>query len=401
MEHCKYLERQYLNEHTADFVFIINEGKQSTKIPAHKVILAANSQKLEKQFNEVADSKTITINSVAPKAFKEFLYAFYAKHPEKIYTIANVGSVLHLARAFDFSFGLSSCEKFLLDNLSDGQMCFGFCVAKKFELCQLKAHCQLQINKKKAVALKSQAFFAYDADVFYDLLSNLMICGSDEIKLVWNACLFWVQIQRGKPGVDASNIQKHLELLCNHFVGIGLENEDFQTYAKVNYKDLFISNALIDTQPVQRQLECRDKFVAVRLLDTMLATQICSTNDPVKIELKSTKRIILNGLAFSTVTGSPQGNLSIAKHCDEGDLLLTVQNLRPKLKVHHPRNVIAIERSVILEPNQFYTISVELSQDVVYYRSYSIQNNFNKNGLDITFKMYSGRDIFSHFFFSI
>lgn len=36
MEHCQYLEQQYLNDRTADIIFIINAGQQATKIPAHK-----------------------------------------------------------------------------------------------------------------------------------------------------------------------------------------------------------------------------------------------------------------------------------------------------------------------------------------------------------------------------
>lgn len=396
MEHCKYLEQQFLNEKTADIFFIINAGK----IPAHKVILAASSLKFEKQFNEIVDLKKIEINNVTSTAFREFLYAFYAKHPEKTYTIENIVSVLRLAREFDVSFCTSTCERFLVQNLSGNQLCFGYCVAIHFHLCNLKAHCQQQIDMNKAVALTSQAFSECDSHVFYDLLSNIKIRHSNEIRLVWDACLFWVQIQCGKSGVDPSNVGKHLELLSKHFGDIVSENEDFHTYAKEHYKHLFTSNALIISQPAQTQFENQNELMVVRLLETMLATQICSTKDEVKIELESTKKIILSGIAFSTVSGSPRGKLSVSICREEGESLLTVQNFNLKPKSYEPRNFIVIDGGVLLEPNQIYTIRVDLHQDVVYYRSYTIENHFNQNGLNISFKNHKP-DIFSHFLFNL
>lgn len=394
MEHCKYLEQQFLNEKTADIVFIINSGKE---IPAHKVILAASSQKFEKQFNEYDGLKKIEINNVSSTAaFREFLYAFYAKHPEKNYTIENIVSVLHLAREYDVGFCTSTCEQFLVQNLLGSQLCFGYSVAIEFKLCNLKAHCRLQIDMKKADAFTSQSFFAFDSNVFYDLLSNITIHQSNEIKLVWDACLYWVQIQRGK--VDSSNIGKHLALLSKHFGDIVSENEDFHTYANEHYKHLFASsNALIISQPVETG---QQQFMVARLLDTMLATQICSH---AKIELESTKKIVLSGIAFSTVFGSPRGNLSVCiiKRREEGESLLIVQNFNLKPKSNEPRNFVNIDGGgVLLEPNQVYSIRVDLHQDVVFYRSYTIENNFNQNDLNINFIAHKP-DIFSHFSFKV
>lgn len=397
MDHCKYLEQQFLNEKTSDIIFIVNDGR---KIPAHKVLLAASSLKFEKQFNETVNLKKIEINNVSSAAFREFLYAFYSKHPEKNYTIENIVLVLDLARAFDVGFCTDTCEKFLIQNLTGNQLCSGYCIANEFQLGNLKLHCQQKIDMRKAEAFTSQSFFACSSRIFYDLINNITIRHSNEIKLIWDACLYWVQIQCGNPDNDSSIIANHLETLSKRFGGIVAENEDFETYAKQHYKHLFTSNALIDSQPHQAEFKNQHQWMVVRLLDTMLATQICSTNDVAKIELNCTKEVVLSGIAMSTVSGSPRGELSVSVRREDGESLLIVQNFNLTPKPHEPKNFVAIDSGVMLKPNRTYTIRVKLHQDVAYYRSYTVKSHSNQNDLNILFKNYKP-DIFSHFLFNV
>lgn len=396
MEHLKYLEQQFLNEQTADVIFHINTGKGTAKIPAHKVLLAASSKVFEKRFNETTNLKQIEINNVTPDAFREFLYAFYAKHPEKNYTIPNMVSVLQLARAFAVDHCTSTCEKFLVVRLADNELIFGYGVATEFQLSDLKKHCLIQINTKKAAVLTSQVFFQCDTRIFYDLVCNLTIQHSNEIILVWNACLYWIEVEIGKNPI---NMEKHLEFLIKQF------GDDFQTYAKKHYGHLFTTghHTLPNLQPIQPQYEIKNELMVVRLLQTMLATQICSANDAIEIELKCTKKIALTGIAFATVSGSPRGKFSINICRDEGESLLIEQNLTSKSKTFdEPKNFIAIEGGgggIILESNKSYIVRVDLHKDVVYYRSYAVKNHFVQHDLGITFTTYK-RDIFSHFLFS-
>lgn len=123
MAYCRYLEKQFLNENTADIAFILNDGSQ---IVAHKVILAASSLKFGTQFNEITDLKQIEINDASSAAFREFLYSFYSPHPEKMFKIENIVSVLQLARAFHVQFCTDTAEFFLIKNLTSDQLCLGY-----------------------------------------------------------------------------------------------------------------------------------------------------------------------------------------------------------------------------------------------------------------------------------
>lgn len=396
MEHPKYLEQQFLNERTADVIFNINTGKGIAKFPAHKVILAASSKVFDNRFNEIIDLKQIEINYVSPAAFREFLYTFYSKQPEKNFKIENIVSILDLARVFDFGFCTSTCEQFLVNSLTDDALLFGYSVAIQFQLNSLKQHCQRKVNMRKITVLTSKKFFDCNEHIFYELVRNLADFHQNEVVLVWDACLYWIQVESGKRQV---NIKDYLDFLSKTFSGLVSEGGDFQTYAKKHYEHLLTSNALVNLQLFQTQF--KNPLVVVRLLQTMLATQICSTNDAIEIELKCTKKIILTGIAFATVSGSPCGKLKVSVRRDNDVVVLAEQNLTSKLKLlDKPKNFVGLDAGIILEPNQTYIARVILCKDVVFYRSYSTKNHFVQKDFDLTFAC-SKSDIFSHFFFNL
>lgn len=249
-------------------------------------------------------------------------------------------------------------------------MCLGYCIAIEFQLVKLKAHCWQRIDEKTADAFP------------------------------WDTCVNWVHIQCGKSNIDSSKIGKHLAMLSKHFGDNAIKNGDAETHAKPHHKQLSTNDALISSRSFHAEIESRQQFMVARLQGTMLATQICSTNDTVKIELKCTKEIILSGVAFSTVSGSPRGKLSVSFCRDEDESLLVAQNFNLTPKSFEPRNFVALGDGVVLKPNQTYSIRVELHQSVVFYRSYTIKNHFSQNDLNISFKSFKP-DIFSHLLFNV
>lgn len=405
MEHFNYLENQFLNEHTADVYFIIHQFK----IPAHKVILAASSSLLEKRFNENIDLKQIEINSVSPPAFKEFLFAFYSKYPEKSFTAANSYSILSLAKAFGAHFCLNAQEKFLIKNLSTEQLCFGYQMAKEFALLELQSHCQKQINEKKRDVLESQSFQCIGSEVLHDILGDLVLQQTEEIRMVWNACLNWSKVQCVKLSMDTSDLSKHRELLGKCFdqmLSIVSKDNDFLIHVMENYKGLFQSDDLSKTQftnstnnNVNNQHEIK-VFKFVRLSEPMLSTQICSTTDQIFIEFQSTKKIALTGIGFATIIGVPKGELSVLVGTDSEQVLLFKQPIISKAKRREPSNFVQLSEPSILESEKSYFIKVELSKDLVYYRNRSTLDVYQTNDFVVKIKAHSRRDIFSHLFFS-
>lgn len=405
MEHCKYLEDQYLNEKTADIYFVT---ENSERIPAHKAILAANSLMLEEHFNKNIGVKTIEIPSASPSAFKEFLFTFYSKYPEKKFTVENAFTLLKLAKTFDMAFCIHTYEQFLMKNLTSETLCSGFNIAKHFGLADLELHCQKQINLKKGEVFSSKGFLYSDLNIIQEILTFITVSRRNEIEIVWNACMKWAEVQCVKSSIDPSDLKNRRQILGECFdtvCYIAMQDSDFMTFAMKHFEGLFNENELNYTSTIDETavLQHQDNqndietMVFERFRETMLATQICGTNDSISVELHTTKRITLNGIAFSTVTGVPKGRISIRAGNNESIWFQQQISISSKQREH--KNFCRME-NVILEPHQTYIIDVELSKNVIAYRSRTVSNLYKGKDFEVSLLSRSRRDILSHFFFS-
>lgn len=409
MEHQLFLESQFLNPNFADIHFIVADANEQTvKIPAHKVILAASSPFLQKYFSDNADLQKVELANTSVAALKEFLFTFYSVNTEKYFTIENAPIVLTLAKQFGAIRCIKSFEKFLMKNLSIGQICFGYALAMEHNLGDLKASCKKIINERTFEVFTSQTFYGCNQHILYDILSNLSVTQLEAKKVVWDACMLWAEKQCANGGMDLSNLKIRRNVLGKCFdsiMSIVSKDGEFKNYVMEHYAALFNDDELQDTlsTTIVCNPDCNQNEIieleTARFADTMLATQLFHANDPVLIVLKSTKKIVLNGVALSTIIGIPDGKLTISLRANGTDVQLIEQKIMQKTKRRDPRNYIPIE-NVILEPHQDYTIKLQLTKDVVYYQSRLISNVYNANGFTVSFHKELGRDIFSHFFFN-
>lgn len=409
------MEGQFLNENFADVYFVINHNERIGKIAAHKVILAAGSPFLQKYFSNSVDLKKIELANTSEAALKEFLFTFYSENAEKYFTIENAPSVLTLAKQFGAARCIKAAEKFLMKNLSIGQMCFGYALAIEFNLSDLKANCAKKINEKMFEVITSQAFYHCDRKVLFEILNGLTVNQLEEKKMIWDACMIWAEKRCTNSGMDSSNMKMRRDLLGECFdsiMSIVSKDGEFKNYVMQHYAELFngddaadddlqvdLSTTLVWNADIN-QNEIVELEV-VRLSEKMLATQVCWANDPALIVFQSTKKVVLNGIAFSTISGTPRGELTIGVRSDGKDLPWIKQKLpQKKYARFEPRNFISFE-NVVIEPYQDYTIKLQLTKDVVYYQCRSISNSYITNGdFTVIFKKECGRDVFSHFFFN-
>lgn len=415
MEHQLYLEGQFLNENFADVYFIINHNERIGKIPAHKVILAAGSPFLQKYFSNNIDLKKIELANTSEAALKEFLFTFYSENADKYFTIANAPSVLTLAKQFGAARCIKSAEKFLMKNLPIGQMCFGYALAIEFSLSDLKANCAKKINEKMFEVCTSQAFYHCDRKVLFEILNALTVNQLDEKKMIWDACMIWAEKRCANSGMDSSNMKKRRDLLGECFdsiMSIVSKDGEFKNYVMQHYAGLFNGDDGADDDlqdDLSTTLVCNAdinqneivELEVVRLSEKMLATQVCWANDPALIVFQSTKKVVLNGIAFSTISGTPRGELTVGLRSDGKDFPWIKQKLpQKKYSRFEPRNYISF-KNVVIEPYQDYTIKLQLIKDVVYYQCRSVSNSYSANGdFTVSFKKECGRDVFSHFFFN-
>lgn len=425
MEQQLHFESQFFSDNFADVYFVINNGEESVNVPAHKVMLAAGSPFLQKYLSENVDVTRIELTNTSVPALKEFLVTFYSQNPERFFTIENVDKVLTLAKEFGAVRCTKLVEKFLMkiSNLPIGQICFGYAVAMQFNLGELKFSCKKRINDKLSEVVTSQTFYNCNQAVLFDLLKNVTVNQLDEKKLVWDACMIWAEKQCTNGGMDSANMKMWRDALGECFDSIKTfvsKDGELKKYVMEHYAELFsnddgektlstthdVNGAEEDDTLTASMVVCEDSnqnkiipIEIVRFQETMLATQLCEASEPIQIVFQSTKRLVLNGFAFGTAIGIPHGKITIGMRDDGNDVVLIQQEISRTTKRREPRNHVSID-DVILEPNKEYIIKVELTKDIVYYRSRLVSNVHSGNGFTVTFKKEFGRDIVSHFFFN-
>lgn len=112
----------YLNADTGDVNFIFVENGDITTIPAHKAILAARSDVLERMFygglREPGDVRVCDSTAVA---FQEFLQYFYLSDFEL--TAANLIAVLHLGHKYNIQKCVTDFVQSLIRTLDIENVC--------------------------------------------------------------------------------------------------------------------------------------------------------------------------------------------------------------------------------------------------------------------------------------
>lgn len=401
MENCKYLENQYLNVNTADVYFTTENNE---RFAAHKGILAANSLVLDKYFKESIDVNTIQISNASSAAFKEFLFAFYSKYPEKKYTVDNAISILTLAKMFDFVFCIHTYEQFLMKNVNIDTVCVCFSIAKRFELVELELFCNKQINTKKEGIFKSNGFLSCELSVLEDVLKCLTIRCRAEVKMIWDGCLKWAEKKCVNLSIDPYDMKNRRKLLGKCFDTMTAIAAHDDIAVLHHFKELLNANQLNGVQMIDEkskkdynQNQRVAKLVFTRFHETMLATNLCSPNDVIKIKLQTTQKLTLNGIALACVIGTPTGQIDI--RCGENETIWKAEHFKI-IKYREPKNCVFIN-DVILEPNQIYTINMQLSKETVFYRNRIISNTYQGSNVNIAIHVCSRRDLISHLIFTL
>lgn len=131
------------------FVFKIHDNV--VKIPAKKANLIATSPIFSIMFNGLTILNEVEIVNASPAAFKEFLQLFDGNDTDL--TMENISIVLMLIDYYKAISYHSKCVRFLMDNLKVDDILWGFHLAIKFNIDDLKSHCSFmtQTNYKKVL----------------------------------------------------------------------------------------------------------------------------------------------------------------------------------------------------------------------------------------------------------
>lgn len=197
----KTISKMYLESELADIHFTFpNDKDHTTKVPAHKVILASASPVFKAMFYGLTKAgDTIEITDSNANAFKEFLQIIYL--PNVRLTIGNIKEIVCLADKYDMldCFNATTIQR----QLTNENMVFGYQLAITLNNFKLKEFCEKQICKFTKDVLKSGAFLQCSREVLENILQqNSLNCSEADL---FHACISWAKLQCQKNGLVEPN----------------------------------------------------------------------------------------------------------------------------------------------------------------------------------------------------
>lgn len=130
---------EILINNSSDVHFVFDCDDKVIKIPANKRVLSAGSAVFDAMFNgPLNEEGDVKIVDVSPAAFQQFLNFFYESQVEL--TMDHIAEVLKLIDKYDVADCFPACVKFLKDTVSIDDVFWGFYLAIKFNLEDLKEY---------------------------------------------------------------------------------------------------------------------------------------------------------------------------------------------------------------------------------------------------------------------
>lgn len=204
----------YNNSLMSDVLFIVGQGTQKQKIPAHKYILATGSSVFYAMFyGGLADSlEEIELPDVEPIAFHNLLRYLYV---DEIQLAAdNVLCTLYVAKKYIVPFLAKACVQYLETSLSARNACILLSQGRLFEEQELMQQCWEVIDAQAEEALASDGF----ADIDYSTLESILLretLNAKEVS-VFNAVCRWAEAECNRKDIDAT-AEKKREVLGRAF----------------------------------------------------------------------------------------------------------------------------------------------------------------------------------------
>lgn len=110
-------EKWYLDSTAADVHFAFDAIGSSTRLAAHKILLATDSDVFKEMFyGQSKENGDIRITDVAEATFKKVLQFFYFNEVE--ISIQNIAELMHLGRKYTITNCIDVCNQFLDDCLT-------------------------------------------------------------------------------------------------------------------------------------------------------------------------------------------------------------------------------------------------------------------------------------------
>lgn len=195
----------YLNEEFADFYFVCkaNDG-QDERIPAHKILLISMSDVFRAMFNDSwIEKDEVTIVDASAAAFREFLQFSYLGTVKL--TMENIAEVMNLGNKYDIAECYDCCAKYLKNNLTDDDICWGYELAVHLEHKELENFCDRVIRLNTKSVFKSESFLKLKQKTVKRILQMRSLdCAETD---VFMAVLNWIKAAANGTNQTDENVR--------------------------------------------------------------------------------------------------------------------------------------------------------------------------------------------------
>lgn len=226
----KGTEKLYLTTKLADVYFTCGSNDGAT-IPAHKNLLAANSDVFERMFcGELQeDGDNICVTDTTSTVFKEFLQFFYRS--EVKLTADNIADILHLGHKYNVEKCMDACVSILIKGLSHENVCSILSLAIHYELNDLLNACHLRIISDTMAVFAASDFLECTKEVLAHILQlNSLSCSEVD---VFEACMSWIRGKSEQNTVSKWTLRKYLGVL---YYEIRFASMTMQQFCKLSAK---------------------------------------------------------------------------------------------------------------------------------------------------------------------
>lgn len=235
------VKKLYLDKLTADVYFEFG-NKEGERVPAHKNLLSAGSDVFNVMFyGKMQEKGNIKIIDASADGFKEFLKFFYFDNVNL--SMENIANVVNLGKKYQVAACLKISEQFLIDSLTDDNVCFAYGIAILYELNELKKLCETRISYNTRAVFVSASFLKCPKSVLGHIIKlNRLSCPEHE---VFDACMAWIKEASQQDNVTRETMQTQLGYLFYEIRFGSITIDQFVQFIS-SYGQLFSSDEYCD-----------------------------------------------------------------------------------------------------------------------------------------------------------
>lgn len=398
------IEKMYLNTRTADVIFEITPNSTdgvTEQIPAHKVILAANSLVFQEMFyGDLKEEGKVTITDSTAEAFREFLQYFYCS--QVTLSEHNWSNVMYLGKKYMIEKCVEATTELSKLTLSLDNVCYGYEMAIFMERDDLKKYCERIIRSMTTEVFKTKSFLNSSVHLVRSILQlDSLQCNE---ALVFDGCIEWAKMACKKNGLDATykEIRSQLsDLFFEIRFGEMTISEIYQRYhiysdhdssliSKQEFDEIVGMIASKDYKPEKFNRSPRKLTGQLVSISRHLGTNHTSYGVQTDITAFSLNhQLVLTSITCSKIFSNDKfhhvpAKLDIIEHY--GTLLAT--NVIPSnhfVLLSVQDTGFKLETPVYIKPNVKYAVVIELKQKVYNWYNLKSQDVLINQGIVVEF----------------